>query len=253
MIAGPALKNAGFSLSSRKKLETGAGPVNTLSASVKSLFGASWEFQIDWATIGGITDEAKQDKVIKVLFEVVVPGINSDLTTMGTEELAGLAAESKTKVLEVAFGDKTSAALVGGHLKYTFALSGVVSYPEGAVSVRHFILETCAGCDDPSTVLPASSLKKSSTTQQVFKVVFEAPPPLIAIKRGWIGSECSVESINHTRTHVWINTLQIVAIRAVPMPEGKYGSQIITTNGHYWALLKNDAILDAVFESQKLK
>lgn len=165
------LKAAGFGLAFRKSIAE-MPELATLTKALEANLG--FTLKVDWKSMVG-SDDDETVKVVRVLKEAVFAGLASDVSTLGTDELGALAADSASKCLEVARGTENSVGWTGAdkHLKLTFKLGDNVTYPSKGLDVRDFVLNNTGGADDPAAVLPKGGLGKKCTPNKKCEVVFK--------------------------------------------------------------------------------
>lgn len=189
-----SLKAAGFSLAQRKHIDLQATALSALSATLSSLLGPSFSLNVDWPSVHAATAKAADDsadRLLRALFEVLLPGLRADVDSMGAEELAALAGEFSGLLLRAS--PDASLSFSAGPDKRVLVLFGAsarrFAYPSfnANASLRAFVLDKCEGSAAPSAVLPPSSLARRQGPLPALAVQFESEPPSVAAPLpGWI-------------------------------------------------------------------
>ena len=247
------LKAAGFNLAMRRKiLSEGQIALQGLEAALRD--NLDFELLVDWKSIAA-AEEGTLENVLRALFEVLLPGLSSDVATMGTDELGALAADSKKKAFEIAFSQHCKGISIDldTHPKLTFSLQPTVAYP-GTTSLRQFILDTRAGCDNPSEILPSGVGNRQQTDSKSFSVEFSKPPAKISCdRRGWLLCDTATDSHAHSLcSRTWIASGNILSIREVSQKPAI--TQIALQGGvKYYVHCGAEDVVSAVWSAERTK
>ncbi len=247
------LKAAGFSLAQRKLIDSQHSLVSSLVDAVHANLGASFSVAIDWASVFSIGkhDESTAARVLKSLFEVLLPGLKGDVENMGTDELGALAGEYQGLIIQGLAGETGLVVVAEGQkVKIQFGVGRRVAYPDMKNrSLRAFVLETCEGGSDPATVLPKSSLGRKISPVPAFSIQFDPDPPVVQSPMlGWFMLPLTRDPKHGNYDVTMISIPSICAVRDLKVN----GTELILMNGiTLYSQVALSDVVKAISETRK--